>query len=409
MRKIAIFLLIFIQLQAGDVDVIAGDAMDYGKNIMDGQTQGFSQNVIDPITTGSEMKSTDGSKSFEAEFTCAEAVNTDRFITVYYEFEEDMKLHVRGDFDFDGNDEKIWDFDGADGVCADGLIHCYGSWNASECSYFEWYFNENTEELRVRKVDGRAMENCFCANIECGDAAITQKKELLDVLVTGITQVIANAKPQYILTKVENDGTMAKSHAQSSDGCTQNSVGSQAGSSYTKLEEDTRKEVNYQSNNENSEYSFMGGQADNLSSNPIREDSKSFSREHIEKDKVIYSSLEGDADKMEITSMGDGTYTDSAKLADLNIEEDDSLYCKVEVKTVNSTVYSDSTISQGSNNDNNRYHTEIRKCQGDGCIYDNSFERMVEDCGADKSGFDEVTSKIVIFDQASKDMICSKK
>ena len=404
------YLLFFLPIFVLSVDhsVIVDDGKGYARGLLSNAKSNFDSNVIQPITTGSEMKSLNGTESFTAQMTCSDTVGSAKFITVNYGGSDNISIYVNVDFDLDGNSDSSWNYSNVSGVCGNGVVKCNGGWDQAHCKYYQWNFNTGANTLGLSEVTGDLVNSCYCTNSACTNEALSKKEEILNTLLTSVSQTIANNKPEYILTRTENTGSLATGFAQSTTGCTQAHMGSQVGVSSEQLTNNANAEIGYQSSQgEDTSYGFMTQQQDNIVNNPIKAEATTFAQNQVSFDTSVANNLDLDQDNMRVNSYGDGTFTDNAQLADLGIEQEQLTYCKVKVWEEASIVYSDSTNTNEEKADTKKYHIAIRECENNTCLYDNSKEELLENCAADTNNFQEAVSQLAAINEASKDMVCS--
>lgn len=405
MKRRTRLLLLFCPLLA-----FGGDAggLDYAKVLLDKQQSGFDTNVIQPVTTGSEMKSLDGSRSFDAQLTCSDSAGRSRFMTVEYTGYDNITVSADIDFDLDGSSDATWSYPDISGVCGNGVVKCDGGWDMAHCRYYQWSYDTSAGELTLKEVTGDLVNSCYCVNGACNNTALTQKKEILNTLLTSMSQTIANSRPEFVLTKTYITDEKAIGYAQSVKECTQASTGLQIGVSFGKLQGNAELEIDAQAGlGDSSAYGFMSAQQANITDNPIKAEAQAYSQDQIAYEREISQNLSVDQETMKIESYGAGDFKDSAQLADLGIRPEKKSYCKIKVIEQKSIVYSDSTISTEQKEDDAKYHIEIRECENNTCIYDNATEEILEDCAADTNNFKEAVSQLTAINEASKDMVCS--
>jgi hypothetical protein len=406
------FLLILFPwyLYSIDYSNVVNDGTVYARGLLKQHKTHFDDNIIQPMTTGTEMSSVDGANKFTAQLSCSDELKANKFINVGYSGKNNISVGVNLDFNLDGSPDANLGFGGVSGVCADGIVKCSAGWDAAHCKYYHWIYSSGAKSLGIKEVSGDSVNSCYCTNNYCGNYAVSKKKSILDILLTGISQTISNVESQYVLTKTENNGAIATGYAQSSQECTQAHMGSQLGKSYDELKINALAESNYQQTSDaNSTYNFMKGQQNNIVQNPIKTEANSFASEQGNYDQSLNSHLSTNPDDMKITSYGDGTFSDSAQLADIDIPADIEEYCKVRVRLDESIVYSDSQTMSTSMGTTQKYKIEVRKCENHTCFYDNSKEELKENCAETTNNFSEAVAQLTGINEASKDMVCSNK
>jgi|GEM_PF-5289631 len=409
MKKIIAVMILAGSVLWADVTAAAEDGLDYGRQLIDTQRSQFQENVIQPLTTGSNMTSLDQKNNFKAQLSCSDEDKTAKLLTITYAGTDQISIIADVDLDLDGTNETKWTFSDVSGVCGNGIVKCNGAWDNNHCKYYQWQYNNNAKIVDLIEVPGYEVNTCFCTNNACPNVAVSLKDHILDTVLGSISQTIANNDPKYILTKTENTGQSAIGYAQSTKKCKQAYTGSQVGASMEQLGKNTAMEIEHDTNIGDSDYNFMLGQQNNITNSPIKADTQAYAQKQADYDKQIEKQQDIDPEHMKINNYGDGTYKDSAELADLGIKPDQLTYCKIKVWKSKENVYTDGTVTAEQNNDTDQYYIEVRECKNNVCIYDEANEEMLLNCAEDTNAFSEAVTQLEAINEASKDMVCSTK
>jgi hypothetical protein len=181
-----------------------------------GSKSNLQQNLQSPMFGQGEMKTVDGSKSFNAQLQCP---STEEFLTVSVlpSSTGDIRILVRQDTDFDGKfdysiDSNSYGFKTADGspaglisgVCANGVIVCKpGTWDS--CTFWRWTTNDGKlafEELPDIKA---GLGGCYCINSSCGNIVWSAMDNILSSLGGGAVGAINESNTRVVISRSDLD------------------------------------------------------------------------------------------------------------------------------------------------------------------------------------------------------------
>lgn len=172
-----------------------------------GSKAAFMTNLSLPITSPTQMKTIDGSTSFNAQLSFP---SSNRFLEVFVQPSAtgDLSTVIAGE-DLDMNGSIDYSFQlpfPVSGVCANGIIGCTpGSW--SNCNYYEW---TATTEGKVSLLGSSALKlgGCYCINTSCGSNLVwTNLSHVLKDLGGGMVGAIQKTNPSFTISDVAIEGT----------------------------------------------------------------------------------------------------------------------------------------------------------------------------------------------------------
>ena len=336
MKNKIFYLLIFTNLFA------ANEGIEVGKNLK-GHFSNVQTNVAAPLTSNSDFKTVNGSKSFKANLTCNETIKP--FLEISYSGTSDITINVSIDTDLNGSTDKIFSFDGVSGVGTNGIIKCStNSWK--NCKYFLWNISNNNLTLSETVLTN--LGGPYCINSSCGSLSVNQKINVLDTIGGAISSMYQSSNSNYLITKTQNDGNKIVFYGQNYQDCT--NYKEQAPSKSHDL--DTTNVIASQSKDENSVYYVLNEEVKNQNTNKFDTDVKQTT---VIKNSV---SVKGDTSDYTFTYSGktqneDGSWSTRTDNAKVNIDflNPDIKYCEIKYLEVNSTVFSDGQTHQSSSGD----------------------------------------------------------
>ena len=397
------YLMLLMPLYIYALDPIVSDGLKFSEGLLDNHTKKFQNSLIEPVTNGGTVTSIDGSSIYIAKpLKCSDSEKAGELLTISYSVGKNISISVRGDFNLDGSVDHSWGFSNVDGVCADGVVKCVAGWSEGSCKYFKWGFSPTI--LTINRVSTNNVNNCFCTNNSCRNVALSQKRNILDTLLAGITKTMVSHNKDHVFTETKNNGLIASQYAISQNGCATSTTGLQKNVSLEDLKNNTLTEKNYQDGTPSAAYAFMKAEKSNVDTSKHSMYLKSLG----DQENRLSNTIEIDYDKSKINHYSDGKFSGTAELADLNLVAPTESYCKVEIMKDESVVYSDSSTGVNENNDMKRHSIVIRKCDKGACLYDSSKEKLLENCSTHTNNFKEATSKLQSLTEAAKDMVCTK-
>lgn len=397
MKNKIFYLLIFTNLFA------ANEGIEVGKNLK-GHFSNVQTNVAAPLTSNSDFKTVNGSKSFKANLTCNETVKP--FLEISYSGTSDITINISIDTDLNGSKDKIFSFDGVSGVGTNGIIKCStNSWK--NCKYFLWNISNNNLTLSETVLTN--LGGPYCINSSCGSLSVNQKINVLDTIGGAISSMYQSSNSNYLITKTQNDGNKIVFYGQNYQDCT--NYKEQAPSKSHDL--DTTNVIASQSKDENSVYYVLNEEVKNQNTNKFDTDVKQTT---VIKNSV---SVKGDTSDYTFTYSGktqneDGSWSTRNDNAKVNIDflNPNIKYCEIKYLEENSILFSDGQTHHSSSGDTKTWKTKIVECTGNDysiCPVDTSKGEIIKHPCGQIDNFAEATSILMAIDEAVDDFSCSLK
>ncbi|MFW2567814.1 hypothetical protein [Aliarcobacter butzleri] len=397
MKNKIFYLLIFTNLFA------ANEGIEVGKNLK-GHFSNVQTNVVAPLTSNSDFKTVNGSKSFKANLTCNETIKP--FLEISYLGTSDITINVSIDTDLNGSKDKIFSFDGVSGVGTNGIIKCStNSWK--NCKYFLWNISNNNLTLSETVLTN--LGGPYCINSSCGSLSVNQKINVLDTIGGAISSMYQSSNSNYLITKTQNDGNKIVFYGQNYQDCT--NYKEQAPSKSHDL--DTTNVIASQSKDENSVYYVLNEEVKNQNTNKFDTDVKQTT---VIKNSV---SVKGDTSDYTFTYSGktqneDGSWSTRNDNAKVNIDflNPNIKYCEIKYLEENSILFSDGQTHHSSSGDTKTWKTKIVECTGNDysiCPVDTSKGEIIKHPCGQIDNFAEATSILMAIDEAVDDFSCSLK
>lgn len=397
MKNKIFYLLIFTNLFA------ANEGIEVGKNLK-GHFSNVQTNVASPLTSNSDFKTVNGSKSFKANLTCNETIKP--FLEISYSGTSDITINVSIDTDLNGSKDKIFSFDGVSGVGTNGIIKCStNSWK--NCKYFLWNISNNNLTLSETVLTN--LGGPYCINSSCGSLSVNQKINVLDTIGGAISSMYQSSNSNYLITKTQNDGNKIVFYGQNYQDCT--NYKEQAPSKSHDL--DTTNVIASQSKDENSVYYVLNEEVKNQNTNKFDTD--------VKQTTVIKNSVtvKGDTSDYTFTYSGktqneDGSWSTRNDNAKVNIDflNPNIKYCEIKYLEENSILFSDGQTHHSSSGDTKTWKTKIVECTGNDysiCPVDTSKGEIIKHPCGQIDNFAEATSILMAIDEAVDDFSCSLK
>lgn len=397
MKNKIFYLLIFTNLFA------ANEGIEVGKNLKS-HFSNVQTNVAAPLTSNSDFKTVNGSKSFKANLTCNETIKP--FLEISYSGTSDITINVSIDTDLNGSKDKIFSFDGVSGVGTNGIIKCStNSWK--NCKYFLWNISNNNLTLSETVLTN--LGGPYCINSSCGSLSVNQKINVLDTIGGAISSMYQSTNSNYLITKTQNDGNKIVFYGQNYQDCT--NYKEQAPSKSHDL--DTTNVIASQSKDENSVYYVLNEEVKNQNTNKFDTD--------VKQTTVIKNSVtvKGDTSDYTFTYSGktqneDGSWSTRNDNAKVNIDflNPNIKYCEIKYLEENSILFSDGQTHHSSSGDTKTWKTKIVECTGNDysiCPVDTSKGEIIKHPCGQIDNFAEATSILMAIDEAVDDFSCSLK
>ncbi|MFA7084715.1 MAG: hypothetical protein WC141_09290 [Arcobacteraceae bacterium] len=360
----------------------------------------IQSNVAQPLTSDTEFKTVDNSKSFKANLTCNETTKT--FLEISYTGLSDISIHVSIDTNLNGVKNKNFTFHNISGVSTNGVVKCSpNTWN--NCKYYTWKLSNDNLFLEETNLSG--LGGAYCINSSCNSIAATQKINTLDTIGGAISSMFQNSNSKYLITKTLNNGNKIEFYGQNYDDCTNYQDSKPTGSI------DSTAITNEQSNNENSVYYSLNKSVENHNQHNFKNDVS----QSIEVKKNV--SVEGDTSDYTFTYSGkqqneDGTWSIRNDNAKVNIDflNPNIKYCEIKFLEENTVVFSDNTTHHSSVGDKQTWNTKIVECTGtnyDVCPIDSTKGELLKNPCGEIDNFAETTSILMAVEEATDDFTCS--
>jgi hypothetical protein len=385
------------------IGLFANDGIQVGNNLRGHFGNNFQTNIAAPLTSNTEFKTVNGTKSFNANLTCNDTINP--FLEITYTGSSDISIRVDIDTDLNGTKDKTFSFSGVSGVGTNGLIRCStNTWN--NCKYFLWNISNNNLTLQETTLSN--LGGAYCINNSCGSLSTNQKTNVLDTIGGAISSMYQSTNSNYLITKTENDGNKIVFYGQNYKDC-QNFTDVAPSQSHNL---DTTDVINTQSNNENSAYYVLNKNVENQNNNNFDTDVKQTLNT---KNNVT---VDGNTSDYTFTYTGkqqnqDGSWSTRNDNAKVNIDflNPDIRYCEIKYLEVNSTVFSDGETHQSSSGDTQTWKTKIIECTGTDynvCPADSNKGEIIKHPCGEIDNFAEATSILTAVSEAADDFSCSQ-
>lgn len=397
MKKIS-----FLYLFLSSLLFSANDGVSTGNNMRKYFSNNFDSAISNPMTSETEFKTVDGSKSFSANLTCNDKINP--FLNLSYTGVSDINISIKVDTNFDGNIDKSFSFSGISGVGTNGVIKCTANtW--SNCKYYVWILeNDNLSLLETNRLD---LGGGYCINSSCGNLSSNQKTNVLDTLGGSVSSIYQNLNSKYLISKTNNDGTKIEFYGQNYKNCSNYQDSEPTG------DMDTTQIVQEQSNDKNSVYYSLNKSVENQNNNDFDTD---VNNTVTIKNNV---SVEGDTSDYTFTYSGktqneDGSWSTRNDNAKVNIDflNPDIKYCEIKYLEENTVVFSDGETHQSSVGETQTWKTKIVECTGENydiCPIDSAKGELIKHPCGEIDNFAEATSILMAVDKAADDLSCSLK
>ncbi len=215
--------LLFCGLCSGQAQdpTSAGSAIATTATQKYGSKAGLNENLFKPImSSGSQMKTMDGSKEFNAQLLCP---SSQRFMEILIKpgsSGDITTLIVSQDTNFDGNPDYAYQSPFvASGVCTNGIISCNpGTWNY--CRALRWV-SDTAGKVSLEETLNTNLGGCYCINNSCGNnLALANIEYLLKSIGGGVVAAVHKNNARYVISGIKIDGTLATFYGQNAANCT---------------------------------------------------------------------------------------------------------------------------------------------------------------------------------------------
>jgi len=241
-----------------------------------GTQGGINQYINAPmISSGAQMQTLDGTKSFGAQILCPASK---KYLEVF------VQPSATGDLtnvivSQDTNMDDITDYSYAvpfaiSGICSNGVIACTpGTWTS--CTYHMWS-TDDSGKVSLQPTMANNLGGCYCINTSCGSNLVWNNlATVLKNLGSGISGSIQRKGIQHVISDVQVNDTMITYYGQNSANC--NTVTHPYGATnpqnyfnnWATLSGDTTAEVARQAANPDSYYSMLTNAAANKNTQTV--------------------------------------------------------------------------------------------------------------------------------------------
>ena len=381
--------------------IAANEGVQTGNNLR-GHFSNVKDNVSTPLTSNSNFRTVNGSKTFKANLTCNDTVSP--FLEITYTGTSDITVSIKVDTDLNGSYDKSYSFSSISGVGTNGVVKCSpNTW--TNCKYFLWSLSNNT--LFLQETNLSNLGGAYCINASCSSISATQRVNILDTIGGAISSMYQASNANYLITKTINDGNKIVFYGQNYQNCQNHKGNVHQGTNL-----DTTTVVNNQSNDTNSTYYVFNKNVENQNKNKY--DSEVNKTVAVKKS----VSVNGNTDNYTFTYSGqqqnqDGTWSVKNGDAKINIDflNPDIKYCEVKYLEENTMVFTDGSTHHSSTGDKQTWKTKILECTGTDysvCpVNSGSGEIIKHPCG-EIDNFAEATSILMAVEEASDDLTCSQ-
>lgn len=359
--------------------------------------------LFTPMTSDTEFKTMDGSKTFKANMTCGESSKS--FMTVSYSLGSPQNGAVpviKMDKDLDGTKEYTFVSPyTASAVCANGIAVCSGGnfETSSGCTYYKWNYNGSAISL-VSSL-GNVMSSCSCVNDTCGSLASAQKDSLSNKIASGVYGSVSAYSSNFIVSQTETNNGIVEYFGQRTDSC-QNYKGTMA-TTGTSASLDSSTEIANQTGNSSSAYTSVLGASSNYSTNSPKITTQ------------VNTTTASSKSALTSTTHTDGTTDFTTKDSNgttlpghvgIPLTSDNEEYCQVKWLGTSTEVFTDGTERSTSTSSGTQWQTETRLCTNHVCPYQASKGESIKfDCGNIDS-FSEATAALSAVQELADDITC---
>lgn len=353
--------------------------------------------AINTLTNDGELSSVDGKQKANVKLVCNEA-KSGEFLNIDYTGTSDINIQIKFDKNVDGNIDKIWNFAGVSGICTQGVIKCdKDSWN--HCEYFKYSFGS---DINLVKTSMDNLNGCYCINNSCGGIAGKNRDKILYDIAGPVYSALTQ-NTSLVISKANNVGGALSYKGQDYSTC--DNYGEVTQITSNDLESLAKEQANKDKNNDKSAYSAFYKGTDNEKGR----DDKAFD-EKIKKD---FSSIDKSVKANETKNRLDFSYVEKGKAHQGSLQTSDKIdakFCEVSIAKTDTSAFNDGSNRQNSTDNTIVYESEIRECVGNytKCPIKNANESIKHNCGK-INDMGEALAQLSALDEASKDMICSKK
>lgn len=231
----AVILSLVVILSAGDV--FTQTAEEQASQVYDttnqqyGSTGAVQNNAVAPVvSSGTPMKTVDGSGTFNAQITCPSSSKMVEIDILPGGTGDISSIIIQQDINY--SNTFNYTYSPAmlvSGVCANGIISCdAATWN--HCKFYTWTAAADGRVSLNQETNITSLGGCYCINNSCGsNLTVLQRANILQSLGGGVVSAIQAVKPQQAISNASIQDLSITYYGQSSSGCTAAAAGSGSG------------------------------------------------------------------------------------------------------------------------------------------------------------------------------------
>ncbi|MCR2039242.1 hypothetical protein CHLV4142_03670 [Campylobacter helveticus] len=354
--------------------------------------------AINTLTNDGELTSVDGKQKANVKLVCDES-KSGEFLNINYTGTSDINIQIKFDKNVDGNFDKVWNFAGISGICTQGLIKCdKDTWN--NCEYFQYSFGS---DINLVKTSMDNLNGCYCINNSCGGIAGKNRDKILYDIAGPIYSALTQ-NTSLVISKANNVNGALSYKGQDYSTCDNYGEVSQVNGN-SDLEVLAKEQAQKDKKNDNSAYSVFYKGTDNEEGRNDKAFDEKIKKDFIDVDKNVKAN--------ESKNKLDFSYVENGKSNQGSLQTSDKIdakFCEVSIAKTDTSAFNDGTNRENSTNNTTVYESEIRECVDNynKCPIKNSNESIKHNCGK-INDMGEALAQLSALDEASKDMICSKK
>lgn len=180
---------------------LAADERDQARGAADsvldrfGTAQKLDSGVMKPLSTGSDMHTVDGEKTFAAQVSCP-ASQTFLRVSIAPTGTNDLSsVGIELDSNFDGTRDFSNAIPGPiAAVCVNGFQRCTAN-TSKPCTYHRW--KATASSIFSEEVGQEDLGSCYCFNNSCGNGLlIRNSKKIVNDLGVGMIAALQSANPR---------------------------------------------------------------------------------------------------------------------------------------------------------------------------------------------------------------------
>lgn len=184
-----------------------------------GNKEGLKENFMEPLTSGGQMQTFDGSQTFDVQAPCPSSAALLDLSVAAGTTGDIQTLTLNQDTDMNGTRDYNYSAPfQVSGVCENGVIACTpGTW--TNCSYYKWRAGT---DYRVSLTPSAIVDlaGCYCVNNSCGGSFVNDNlNRILKSLGDGATEAIKSAYPEIAITQADISNSSITYYGQDPSNC----------------------------------------------------------------------------------------------------------------------------------------------------------------------------------------------